>query len=209
MKTIIIADVHHDTDKVKKALDAGADLFVQLGDWYDDWGDTLDDFKRTTECLNEFASRDNTVLLYGNHDCEYFSGRNRIGVMGFNERKYIIDKELDPVARGRFKFHYWVGDTLISHAGYHPAVFPLEREALLDYVLMDTCNPGGNLFSIGRERGGDAIHGGPLWIDFSRIRSIKEGPRQIVGHTPGNSVRFSDRVTCIDVPEIPYFELFT
>ncbi|CNZ14609.1 Ser/Thr protein phosphatase family protein [Streptococcus pneumoniae] len=94
---------------------------------------------------------------------------------------------------------YQLDDYLVSHAGFnlifdpkewHFNLYTKEHEEELDILA----------YTIGPMRGGEALGGSPLWAHFRELELLpnQDFPKQIVGHTPKESIDISKNVIGID-----------
>lgn len=213
MKHIIIPDTHNRIYNVTLAMAAPADQYIHLGDWFDDFADDLDALERTAKYLVRFANRNDTICLLGNHDAFYKFNINPVGLPKFEKRCEVVNSIVTPDIWDKFKIFEFVGDKLLSHAGFHPDMLSIrgyDEPGMRSQEYDALIYPNHYWHTIGKCRGGiKGTIGGPLWADWSEIKDITAGPQQIVGHTPDTHIRITQNTMCIDVPSIPYITIET
>lgn len=210
MRTLIIPDLHHRTDHADHWLATQRhDRVVFLGDYFDDYGDDVNDARRTALWLRERMEKTADVFLLGNHDAAYMFPRSpELFCPGFTAAKARgIGEILRPEHWQRFRLAHAEQGWLLSHAGFHPVWV---REPTVERILK-RCDQAMQkasrrvvdpILGAGAERGGPQCYGGPLWMDWDSLVPIA-GIHQIVGHTPGGEVREKlapkSRNYCLDV----------
>ena len=201
MRTLIIPDVHLKIDRAEWIVSrVPHDHVVWLGDFFDDFGDTLDMARDTAKWLaRRMDQADHETFLLGNHDAPYMWGLRELECSGYHPKKaHAIHAVMPPtVYRERFKLNHMVEGWIMSHAGMHVSVFsnitmdvhPLILHA---YHLLHegVVSP---VLRAGWARGGIQAVGGVTWLDWNHEFQPIAGVNQIVGHTPGKTVR--SRVT--------------
>ncbi len=211
MRTLVIADLHNHTEHADHWLkNIPHDRVVFLGDYFDDFHDTVHDAHLTALWLREridSLSPEEGVFLLGNHDFAYLRSFDpRAYCSGYTHAKAAaIHAVLEPRHWERLRLAHAEQGWLLSHAGFHPSlVTEPTAEAILAQCETALAHPerGGALFGAGRDRGGMQPVGGVLWLDWSSFIPIA-GLNQIVGHTPGGQVRRKlgavSRNVCLDV----------
>lgn len=206
-KTIIIPDVHHKIDKVNKILDKEQpgenDLFLSLGDWFDDFGDSPAIAIKTAEYVlklqKELGSRFKWLL--GNHDLPYVypALARELWCSGVTEAKLdavkpVLEGELDKTnvalchiveSKGRLP-------VVISHAGVHKQQFFTDKKITVKKIKKDTEEAlwglnteltTHNLLHAGKCRGGILPVGGIVWLDWYHEFVPQSNINQIVGHS--------------------------
>lgn len=189
--------MHHHVGNAERWLTTqDFDRVIFLGDFFDDFGDGLEDAKHTALWLrNRIESAPADVFLLGNHDASYMYPQNpHLYCPGFTQEKSkVIRKILTEKHWKRFKIMFEAEGWLFSHAGFHPAFV----EGIGISELAERCDEamrnaaiglGDPLLGAGQDRFGPQPIGGPLWLDWSSLIPIS-GINQVVGHTPGNRVR--------------------
>ena len=210
MSTLIIPDLHHHTENADCWLKSQEfDSVIFLGDYFDDFGDNVNDARRTASWLARQMEQPNRVFLLGNHDAaDLFPECPALYCPGFTKAKARgIHEILRPKHWRRFQIATVESGWLISHAGFHPSLIAgLALDAILEKCVRalrsaarGTVDP---ILGCGLDREGSQPVGGPLWLDWESLIPIR-GINQIVGHTPGSKVR--EKVTtdsknyCLDV----------
>ena len=210
MRTLIIPDLHHHTDHADHWLTTQRhDRVVFLGDYFDDFGDDVNDARRTAMWLRDRMEKSDDILLLGNHDVSYMFTRNpQLYCPGFTPAKARgIGEILRPEHWKRFRLAYVEQGWLMSHSGFHPVWI---KEPTVERILR-RCDLAMQrakrlvvdpILGAGEDRGGLQRIGGPLWMDWDNLIPIS-GINQIVGHTPGDDVRkrttSDSRNYCLDV----------
>ena len=210
MRTLIIPDLHHHTDHADHWLATQRhDRVVFLGDYFDAFGDNVNDARRTAMWLRDRMEKTVDIFLLGNHDVSYMFPRNpQLYCPGFTPAKARgIGEILRPEHWKRFRLAYVEQGWLMSHAGFHPVWIKeptVERilrrcDLAMQRAKRRVVDP---ILGAGDDRGGAHYFGGPLWMDWDNLMPIF-GINQVVGHTPGDSVREKmkpkSRNYCLDV----------
>ena len=210
MHTLIIPDIHNHTDHADHWLATQRyDRVIFLGDYFDDFGDDVNDARRTAMWLRDRMEKFDDVFLLGNHDVAYMFPRDpQLFCPGFTPAKARgIGEVLRPEHWQRLRLAYAEQGWLISHAGFHPVWIKqptVERilnrcDQAMQRAKRHVVDP---ILGAGEDRGGLQRIGGPLWMDWDNLMPIS-GVNQIVGHTPGDEVRKKitrkSRNYCLDV----------
>jgi len=210
MRTLIIPDIHNQTENADHWLNTQKyDRVVFLGDYFDHFGDNVNDVRLTALWLRERMKRRDDIFLLGNHDAAYlFRNSANFYCPGFTQAKANgIHEILSPEHWNRFQLAHAEQGWLMSHAGIHPSWI---KNPDIDQIL-ERCRLAMNrakngaldpLFGWGIDRGGSQPFGGPLWMDWGSLIPIS-GINQVVGHTPGSDVRTNNTDSslnlCLDV----------
>jgi hypothetical protein len=158
------------------------------------------------------------TFLLGNHDLPYlFPGQ--ITCPGYTlEKAMALRGALDLEAFGkRAKLAHWFDDRLLlTHAGLSRNWVPerlgrevlprwLDRQIAAAWEDLATSDgwPRHWIWRAGFARGGDQSIGGILWCDFDDEFAPIPGLSQVIGHTPGRSIRRREEAdgsfnVCID-----------
>lgn len=199
---LVIPDIHEEVGRlhqIRPLLDQ-ADRRIFLGDWLDSY-DLDSDTLGTLQYLKEAVQDPKNDFCIGNHDCQYFFTHQFFHCSGWRHRTtQLVRENLNEDEKRRFKLFHRVGDTILSHAGYHPVYLnplgepkdggsyslPSAKEA---EQAMDQAFGGGfhKLFNAGLPVGGRGI-GGPTWCRWDQ-EFVPLNFSQIVGHTPHRSVQ--------------------
>ena len=137
MKTLVIGDIHQKIDQVEKIISDWTDQIIFIGDYFDDFNDTVEDARRTAQWLKQSLQRPNRVHLMGNHDYNYrIRPPGAYYCTGFTLEKYeAINLELSISDWKMIKyFHHEKDDTTtywFSHAGLGGAVHLIGTESAL------------------------------------------------------------------------------
>ncbi len=210
MRTLIIPDIHNHTENADYWLQTQRyERVVFLGDFFDDYGDSALEARRTALWLRHRMEAHDDVFLLGNHDAAYlFPDSPELECPGFTRAKSRAIRELlAPRHWQRFQLVHIEQGWVLSHAGFHPVWLPepsvekiLARcEKAMQLAKKSTIDP---ILGAGVDRGGMQRFGGPLWMDFGNFLPIPK-INQIVGHTPDDTVRKKltrdSRNYCLDV----------
>jgi len=209
---IIIPDVHHKLQLVEaiRTKHSGTPA-IFLGDYFDDFHDTVADMKATCRWLKEAFENSADEFLLGNHCFAYLS--YELGVRwgfctGWRADKQQVFHEYFPsdMLLNRSLWLTQCQGWLISHAGISNDLYrSFRKRRMIDEIFQWANDAEAALragiqhpaFLAGVDRGGPQKFGGLLWCDWERFKPI-QGVRQIVGHTPGAEVRFKKNDVCLD-----------
>ena len=118
-KIILIPDIHNDyftAEKIIKKENPCNVIF--LGDYFDDFDDTVQDAINTAKWLKKSLKQKNRVHLIGNHDLSYMTDNPNLKCMGYRTDKHKAIKKYD-VDWDKLLMHYWINDEwLCTHAGF-------------------------------------------------------------------------------------------
>ena len=192
-RTLIVPDIHEQIDKlwnIEETLMAQAARVVMLGDFFDSFrpaGQQRD----CAQWVKDHLGDDKFTILWGNHDCHYAFKHPAYRCSGYSaDTQRIVSEVLTPDDYRKVKISTKVGKFLVSHAGFHPNLMVFTDDEVqqdaLDAALSGKHHP---IWSAGWARGGAAIVGGPVWLDWNEEFEPVEGTPQIVGHTNGKAVR--------------------
>lgn len=219
MKTIIISDLHNRVDWVEPALSSSLlkpyDRAVFLGDYFDDFYDTLEDVKKVAKWLKESLSKPNRIHLFGTHEMWYrFPDNSFLKASGNTEKKSdVINHILAEKDWNKLRLCHYEQGFLLTHAGVHTYLLGknnpnaqdllgLIKSATVD-ALQDTKN--GKIhpwLEAGFARGGRQVVGGITWLDWHDEFEPVPGLSQIVGHTelrkPETKITENSENYCLD-----------
>jgi len=196
MRTLIIPDIHHQTQNADHWLQTQRyDRVVFLGDYFDARDDSPLEARNTALWLRECMDTHDDVFLLGNHDASYlFPDSPDLECPGFTRAKSrAIHEILEQRHWNRLALAHFEQGWLVSHAGFHPVWI---NEPTVEKILA-RCEKAMGLarkreidpiMGSGEIRGGLQKFGGPLWMDFDNLHPIPN-INQIVGHTSGDKVR--------------------
>jgi len=195
MKTLVWSDVHNRVNRLKTVLSNLGDDFdnrVFLGDWFDQYGDSVGDARMTAFYLKELLQDPKNFFCEGNHDTPYRFGNDASYCPGWTKEKHAGVKEiLGYNDWQKFQLCHYINGFLLSHAGVHERVFqhPIrgitvegikeDCQKAVDALRCNTIHP---VYADGMSNGGRAPVGGITWLrwwDFHPIPDLN----QIVGHT--------------------------
>lgn len=208
-KAVVIPDVHNKWERAEAIVDAERpDRVVFLGDYFDDFGDTVEDADSTAAWLERSLGDEARVHLVGNHDLNYMSRLQGLRCSGYGPRKHaaIARRGLEWRRLEPFCWLGWEGGGggawLCTHAGLSAPFLRLVRPgaaaADVPGVLeaartdLDRINDEDHrhaFLQAGYARGGSAPTGGIVWCDYNAEYEDVPGLRQIFGHTRDDEVR--------------------
>lgn len=202
MRTLIIGDIHHKWELAEEIIaQIPHDQVVFVGDYFDDFGDSRNQTKRTARWLKESLYKPNRIHLMGNHDLSYRNIRTGEGP-GWSDRKHeVIRWIIKPEDWNKTRFFVWVDDFLVSHAGITAPQIPAMTQDFRAWLetenekALQTLNGNHSgvpfkhwFWDYGFDRGGEKPNGGLIWCDWHD--GFYPTPfNQIVGHTPFNRGR--------------------
>lgn len=207
MKTQIIPDIHNRYDVAENMMaEENADNIIFLGDYFDDYNDTIQDAQNSANWLKSSMDKPNRIHLLGNHDLAYLDQRFSNVAYSINKNYAIKDTEVDL----RKLLHYtWLDDWLVTHAGlsndfldyYNThragAKYPMNQSVdnfLETFVADDDLRT--TLYSVSSLRGGIDKYSGIVWCDYEEFIDIPD-VKQIFGHTKGE-LRANEKHICLD-----------
>jgi hypothetical protein len=201
-KTLIIGDIHLNHKKIRKILDKWDGPIIQLGDWFDNFGEKEEDTIETARLFKEFVHRPETITLMGNHDFHYrIKSKGSLYCSGFEFWKYetingiVEEKDWKKLKYFHYEKNYWFSHAGISGFWFEDPIRGTTPEVILGYIQRAelALEAGeyrriGCLYAADYYRGGNAQFGGLLWNDWNNIQ-MHEGVIEVVGHTPSNSIQ--------------------
>ena len=121
MHLCIIPDLHNRIEVAKEIIEKeneNVDEFIFLGDYFDDWTETLQSARATAEFLSEHIHDDKFKFLIGNHDLHYIiNHRSWISSTWTEEKFNTINEIIDEDMWSKFLWSYHKDNWLFSHAG--------------------------------------------------------------------------------------------
>lgn len=196
VKTLILSDLHLNYKIADKIIKCECpDKVVLLGDYFDDFGDTVADNVEMAHWLKNSMSISNRIHLMGNHDIGYAMPHRSYKCSGYTiSKEYAINDVIKDWTS--LKLFTWVGPWLCSHAGIHNHLY--NRDGIgyeFNTWLTNTCDealknafenkPADTILRAGRIRGGIELFGGIIWSDAREFDGIS-GINQVFGHTPSS-----------------------
>jgi hypothetical protein len=192
MKSVVIPDVHTHIDTAQYILDnVSADEYIFLGDYFDEFHDNASITKTTAEWLKETLNRDDTIMLWGNHDLPYrFSHNKRAMCPGFTHDKCrAANSVLNFNDWGKLRWYYKTQDNwYLSHGGLSPVYFLHPINGFSDEYLNENIEYAEKMFYANMDCCITDDWDGFLWYRWNIFEPI-DGINQIVGHTPDHQVR--------------------
>lgn len=192
-KILIIPDIHHRVYIVEKMLVAHPDAtkVIFLGDYFDDYNDSAYETTQTARWLKEKMKDEKNVFLWGNHDISYSFHSRFTDCSGYTIDKHeAVRAVIRPTEWDKIKFHYFMDDILLTHAGLHKHYAP-NKDLLREYLT--TSEEEAQLalrrsqdhwfYTCGLARYGPSKYGGPVWCDANMEFIAIPGVSQIFGHT--------------------------
>jgi len=197
MKILVIPDIHNKWFQAEEIINKEKpEKVIFLGDYFDDFDDTLEITEQTAEWLKKSLTNPDRIHLLGNHDLSYLNPEYRCA--GYSESKLFVIKKVG-VDLSKLQHYCWVGDWLCTHAG-------LTREFMSSYnhknisiheFLDDMIEYNKDrLYNCSCYRGGGDAHSGIVWCDYDEFVDIPN-VKQIFGHTNGE-LRQTENHICID-----------
>jgi hypothetical protein len=213
-KIVAVGDIHHgpNLEQIEAAIEREKpDLTVFIGDYFDQFGDQPEHAYLTAKWLKGSLAKPDRVHLWGNHDLPYWQPAHA-WCPGYTPQKLAAIRALmDDSDWARLKLWHIDGGWLFTHAGlslpYAPADITtleefLRAEEKSAWAAMNVFSPHW-IWSIGRSRGGPVPCGGLLWCDWAHEFTPVPGLNQVIGHTPGSTLRVmndsSSENWCIDL----------
>lgn len=201
IKTIIIPDIHNDYHTAEKIIKKeNPDKIVFLGDYFDDFDDTVQNAINTAKWLKKSLKQKNRIHLIGNHDLSYMTDNPNLKCAGYRIDKHKAIKNYS-IDWSKLLMHYWINERwLCTHVGFSNDFFKQQCtkksdsiQKVLDSSKKDLENINDEnyihpFFQVGFSRGGSNDVGGPLWCGYDEFVDIPE-INQIFGHTPDYTVR--------------------
>ena len=119
VKTLIIPDIHNDYLTAEKIiLKENPDKIIFLGDYFDDFDDTVQDAINTAKWLKKSLKQENRIHLIGNHDLSYMTDNPNLKCMGYTVDKHTAIKK-HSIDWNKLLMHYWIDEKwLCTHAGF-------------------------------------------------------------------------------------------
>lgn len=195
---LILPDVHLKTEilvKVSGLLDQNPSwVCVSVGDWVDDWGRPLEDYKAFLNEFERFCERyhDRLLLCWGNHDYGYWSYPGHCS--GYSRDAEIAVRR---TLRNLYNQHahifaiiHEIDEVVFSHAGITMGLFREYCSSVHNHPhqnFWDWINNGLTAERLWREDS-------PLWHRPSnQLRKNTFNPHylQIVGHTPVPTITYN------------------
>ena len=211
MRTIIIPDLHNRVDWIEPFLSSiSYDRVVLLGDYFDDFGDTAKDIKKSANWLKQSLKHEERIHLFGTHDLWYRYPYNPFLIASGNSGKKseIISKILYEDDWNLLHFFYIEQTFLLTHAGLHPSFVKNDNPLfslglLIDEAISEIRNGFIDpILNAGLARGGNQPFGGITWLDWHDEFEIIPNLNQIVGHTqqkiPTEKSTINSKNYCID-----------
>ena len=185
-KEIIIPDLHQRHAWVDGFLAKRKhDRAIFLGDYFDDFDDTVDEAVATAVWLKSHLDDPDRLFLLGNHDLHYmFPGTNKYRGSGYSDEKCrAINDVLSPSDWAKLKPFVFSQGWWLSHAGVGqdgktmalPNPERLLKSLTTDIKLLEKNVRRAKLWAI-------------VWTHWRNFVPVRHA-NQIVGHSPGREPR--------------------
>ena len=205
-RTLLLSDIHHRHARAQSIIDkVPHDELVLLGDYFDNYNDTVQEAVDTAIWLTEkILGKPNTNAIIGNHCASYIFPQNHyFRCSGYSDQKNdAINRVLTHEHKEHFKVYHITQGYVCSHAGLtnqkwkeYSSKFDQKPEQtqlkffdeVMSYFVQHDLkraryNEDAELFAAGWDRGGSHRHGGMTWVDWRNLAPIN-GINQIVGHS--------------------------
>ena len=130
-KTIIIPDIHNDYFTAEKIIKKeNPDKIIFLGDYFDDFDDTVKDSENTAKWLVKSLKQENRIHLIGNHDLSYMTDNSNLKCSGYKIDKHKAIKK-HSIDWNKLKMHYWIDTKLNHYAVYQDLVMQVKEQSKL------------------------------------------------------------------------------
>jgi hypothetical protein len=235
MRVLVIPDIHLKTKKVDEILkneSGGFDHALFLGDYFDDYFDTVKNNRETAEWVRDYSQHSDKTLLKGNHDYSYYASQfhtSNYYCSGYSyEKDLAINRVMGKAWNSLLDFAI-IDEVLYTHAGLNNFFLnpSISNEDMLVRYLLDQCRAVNNwlkeskktrcypncaesrLFRAGMNyRGGDQERGGIIWND-AREHEPVPFIKQIFGHTISEEpVIYDNGDICLDT-DLKHYAIVT
>lgn len=233
-RVLAVPDIHQDIEWAKAILHLEKDNYdhvVFLGDFFDSFWEPpkIASARKTAEFVVEIidGKYGPSTICIGNHDVAYLEAwrasskfRNPKHLLNYcsgytNSKSSEINTVLTWAHWKKFKLFVLANDVLLIHAGirhnnFRPFSDPERNLVCLEQEFNDAVNhitvKSHHLFAVGRESGGDAAFGGPLWLRPQHFEDNEIPYSQVFGHTHTGKgvVKQYGRSFCIDGGQTSY-----
>lgn len=207
--SLIIPDVHLRHEQAEKIIKhVGPDFVYFLGDEFDDFGNTPEMIRATSEWFAWSINQPNRIHLAGNHSLHYAYANREFQCSGYEQWKYFMINDIVSTNDwSKMKFYHILDNTwLLTHGGLHASHLPesiskvyMNRplflkniSEFLDEEIIKGFRNQSWIFRAGHSRGGNQKVGGISWCDFDREFKPIRGLNSICGHTPSSTVRWTN-----------------
>lgn len=216
-RVLVIPDSHLNVENIERGVELAkkkfADHIVLLGDYFDNWDATYEDYEKMAKYLKNLLRTNPIVVpLYGNHELSYIDPL-RFRASGY--RGYCADIVTNCVKNDhRFLYAFALDGVLYSHAGVTKNWLKYNRLLSASNIrlalgpskganrvadVVNGCSDLGPLGAVGPRRGGSSVPG-PLWCDASELDLDPAGNfTQVVGHTPVERILHLGNIWFTDV----------
>jgi Calcineurin-like phosphoesterase len=219
-KTLILPDIHTHYKKAEKIISVESpDNIVFLGDYFDDWNDTVEQNYLTAKWLKESLNKPNRIHCFGNHELNYAFRQKSYRCSGYTDQKYAaINSVLKEEDWRKLVSHTWVGEYLCTHAGVHRHFYEKygNGEDFRTWLIKICDEAFDNAFKnkpslpilrAGQSRSGIEMYGGIVWCDKNEFVNI-DSVKQIFGHTPVEKPTWLyDNNLALDVNNSDYYAI--
>lgn len=240
-KTITIGDIHGrscwkeagDISELISGLSLVPkyDHYIFLGDYVDSFTLTNEEIKENLLEIINFKKMfpNNVVLLWGNHDIEYWVNKPwcdiKNFITGYRAESHFDLYDIFEENKNIIQMAFQIDNYLWTHAGVHKGWYNYVFKSEIKGLRLDNLTISGQLnssFLYGLKsihdcsfyRGGSKKVGGPLWLDKSElVKKPLDDYHQIVGHSHVDKIETFDKnnssITLCDVlnNEVSFYEL--
>lgn len=209
-KVVIATDSHQNLDYLNKIINIEEpfDYFIHNGDHLDTFytpdNKTIFSVSAVCEWINERVGDERFIWHVANHDCAYLASYIKDYIKtrqnpyyhcsgwSKNKAKYF-NKHINPEWINKLSLCTLLGEnTVVSHAGFHYRHFQPYTSELNNIKELSLrwenekhtfhLEPWHWIWDVGSSRGGMAVVGSPIWMDWGEFVPL-DGVRQIVGHS--------------------------
>jgi len=207
-KILAFSDIHNHIAEASAIVDKydNTHTIIFCGDAFDNFGDSAIEADQTARWVKDFISKDNHIMLMGNHDINYdyrnIRGSRQIyNCSGYSPAKddainrVMTNEDWDKIKIAHFENGFW-----FSHAGFHPFWFSSPPYGMDNEIIniklkkiqqdFDARIFSNELAGAGKCRGGIHRVGGAVWRDHFQepytgsYWNDQSGIKQVYGHTP-------------------------
>jgi len=188
MALLIIPDIHNHIESADRWIaQFPADRILFLGDYFDNFGDSIEDAEATALWLKDSLSHPERIHLWGNHDLAYaFPHNARLFCSGFTRGKAeVINDILNWRDHWRrLQMVHFEADIAFSHAGISRRIFGKPGRPIVKEDVLTRC-AGALQGCLRSDEFFDEVFGldGIVWQRWYHMDWLAEF-HQVVGHTP-------------------------
>ncbi len=195
---LIIPDIHLQWNRADRIIQReNCDRIWLLGDYFDDYGDTVAQVEQACEWLLGVCKDKRIHRLLGNHDVYYFCDNKAYRGAGYSREKHsVIEKYFSPrIIQEKFTLYGRTRGYLLTHAGFSGRWLKKFSKASIDRNLQEAFeamlgNQVHPLLNIGADRGRVERSRRSDVVRLAVLKPIAGVP-QIVGHTYHKNVQWA------------------